>query len=130
MQMMINAPLTKTLVKVALAALLVITALTASPSQARSQAAPASSGNVWSAMGGGITSYEPLVYAVAANGNSVYIGGNFINIGPCFSCNDIAKWDGASWSGLGSGMGMDHSVRAIAVSGTNAVYAGGSFTSA
>jgi hypothetical protein len=59
------------------------------------------------------------VFAIAANGNDVYIGGTFSRIGSV-AADQIAKWDGAKWSALGDG--LTGVVEAIAVSG-NSVYA-------
>lgn len=59
------------------------------------------------------------VFAIAVNGNDVYVGGTFSRIGSV-AVNQIAKWDGAKWSALGDGLAGV--VEAIAVSG-NTVYA-------
>jgi hypothetical protein len=66
------------------------------------------------------------VYALAAIGSDLYVGGSFSTIAGLLM-RGIAKWNGTSWSALGSG--MDGSVHALAVSGTD-VYAGGLFTTA
>jgi hypothetical protein len=64
------------------------------------------------------------VYAIAASGNDVYVGGYFSN-----PVGYIGKWDAATatWSALGEG--VNGYVRAIAISGTD-VYVGGFFLNA
>ncbi len=64
------------------------------------------------------------VYALATNGNNVYVGGDFISAGGDPTIQRIARWDGTNWFALGQG--VNGSVRAIAVSGTT-VYVGGQF---
>ena len=70
------------------------------------------------------------VYAVAIDGNDVYVGGAFLTADGS-SANRIARWDNATWSTLGNGInnGVNGTVYAIAVSG-NDVYVGGAFTAA
>ena len=72
-------------------------------------------GSSWSALGSGLGGGYPIttVYALAASGSDLYVGGV-----------SIAKWDGSSWSALGSG--TDNTVRALVVSGSD-LYAGGDF---
>ncbi len=74
-----------------------------------------------------------IVNAIAAKGNDVYVGGNFITAGGV-TVNGIAKWDALTqtWSALGSGVigtRVYPLVYAIAINGSN-VYAGGSFSAA
>jgi trimeric autotransporter adhesin len=86
-------------------------------------------GNNWNALCGdndrGIHG-EYEVYAVATNGNDLYIGGEFNFVGGVPAQN-IAKWDGSNWSSLGGG--TDSAVYAIAMSG-DTLYVGGSFAHA
>ncbi len=63
-------------------------------------------------------------YAIATDGNNVYVGGSFNEAGNQTNLNNIARWDGTQWNRMGSG--MDGWVRAIAVNGTG-IYAGGAF---
>jgi hypothetical protein len=72
-----------------------------------------------------------LIYAIAVNGNDVYVGGTFGSFRG-IGANNIAKWNGVDWSALGSGTGgaqQDAVVTAIAVNG-NDVFVGGAFTDA
>jgi hypothetical protein len=64
------------------------------------------------------------VYAIAVNGDDVYVGGYF-----GYPVGYVAKWNASTrtWSALGEG--VDGYVRAIAVSGTD-VYVGGYFLNA
>ena len=64
------------------------------------------------------------VYAIATNGNNVYVGGDFISAGGNPAIQNIARFDGTNWFALGQG--VNGAVRAIAVSGTT-VYVGGMF---
>jgi hypothetical protein len=88
-------------------------------------------GNSWSALGGGVGgfSFATAVYAIAVNGDSVYVGGSFITAGNT-SASSIAKWDVSmsSWSALSSGVVQSGSasVYAIAANDTS-VYVGGYF---
>jgi len=86
----------------------------------------------WSALGTGVggSTYSPQVYALAANGDEVYVGGDFITAGNVIA-NRIAKWNASTqtWSALGSGISDTYgAVYAIAL-GDNTVYIGGTFTS-
>jgi hypothetical protein len=94
-------------------------------------------GTTWSALsqdGSGDGSLKNSVYALAAIGSDVYVGGAFSNIndnGTVLNTADyIAKWNGSNWSSLshnGANDGaLNSSVKALVVSGTN-LYAGGSF---
>ncbi len=70
------------------------------------------------------------VVALAVNGNDLYVGGDFNNIGsgaPLFPTKKIAKWNimESTWTTLGSGVGGG--VQSLLVCG-NDVYVGGSFT--
>ncbi|MBI5030659.1 MAG: hypothetical protein HZB51_09035 [Chloroflexi bacterium] len=90
-------------------------------------------GTNWSALGsnGAGNGAVPggAVTAIAANATTVYIGGDFWDVGNTAG-DRIAKWDGSTWSALGSdGAGdgsLNNTVYAIAISGSN-VYAGGWF---
>jgi hypothetical protein len=81
-----------------------------------------------------------IVFALAAAGNDVYVGGEFTKAGN-LSVNHIARWNGATsaWSPLGAGLGArgngvatedsnynSGAVTAIAVRGDD-VYVGGGF---
>ena len=88
----------------------------------------------WSALGG--TPLNAPVTVVAANGLTVYAGGNFTNAGGVAAADYIALWDGATWSALGSNGAGDGSltvsgypyiwVYAIAFVDSD-VYVGGNF---
>lgn len=89
-------------------------------------------GTQWHALGDGVSGFggSYFVYALAASGNDLYVGGRFESAGgqPAAS---IARWNivTQTWSTLGSGMTRvlgTASVRAISVY-AGVVYAGGDF---
>jgi hypothetical protein len=66
------------------------------------------------------------VFALAASGTNLYVGGSFYWAGST-PVNNIARWSGDYWSALGSG--AYGNVSALAAAGTN-LYAGGDFLTA
>ncbi len=78
----------------------------------------------WAALSSGVN--NNAIYAVAASGSNIYVGGDFVTAGGS-SAYRIAKWNGSSWSALTQG--LNNTVYAIAVSGSD-VYVGGAFTTA
>lgn len=88
----------------------------------------------WSSLGGvGLNNVGTpgQVYALAVNGDDVYVGGRFEVVGAAvLVANNIARWNSTSqtWSALSSSgnVGVDGPVYAIAVDGSD-VYVGGSF---
>ncbi|MGC9399620.1 MAG: hypothetical protein ACP5HM_10855 [Anaerolineae bacterium] len=100
-------------------------------------------GSAWSFLadsgGTGTEGTDGPVYALAATGNDVYVGGDFSYAGNDAYVNNVAKWDDSTqnWSYLGGGNGNTTSngvngiVRALAVSaGGGYVHVGGAFTTA
>lgn len=86
-------------------------------------------GSAWSGFGYGLDNF---VFALAANGNTVYAGGNFNKICGNAACNSgnttvsyIAKWDGVQWSSIG--YGVNNAVYALLLNGSD-LYAGGYFS--
>jgi hypothetical protein len=71
-------------------------------------------------------SNENGIRIIIADGNTLYVGGDFTTIGN-ISANNVAKWDGSSWSALGSG--VNGNVRALTIL-NGEIYAGGTFTTA
>ena len=67
-----------------------------------------------------------MVYAVAASGSDVYVGGSFSTAGG-ISATNVAKWNGSTWSALG--IGVNNDVYALTVS-SNDLYVGGLFLKA
>ncbi len=86
-------------------------------------------GSSWYDVGGGVSmgsNFTTSVYALAARGNDLVVGGNFTMAGS-IPANNIAIWDGTQWSTLGDG--LNGPVRDILVSGSD-IYVGGQFTEA
>ncbi len=91
----------------------------------------------WSGLGSdgaGGSSLNNGVYAIAIQGNSIYVGGNFTNVnnnGTALPEADyLAKWDGADWSAVGN-TALTNPVNALAVSPINGdLYVGGNFQNA
>ncbi len=70
------------------------------------------------------------VNTIAVSGTTVYIGGDFTDLGGNPNIDYIARWDGTNWSPLLSGTaGLNATVHAIVLSGTE-VIAGGAFQNA
>lgn len=84
----------------------------------------------WHDMADGVTNFGGLgtVWALAASGDQIYVGGDFDNAGGV-AANNIAIYNTTTqtWSALGDG--VDDSVYAIFVSGST-VYVGGDFDNA
>ena len=60
---------------------------------------------------------------------TVYVGGNFSEVGSGIAANNVARWTPASgWENLGSG--TNGVVNALALDASGALYVGGSFTTA
>jgi hypothetical protein len=77
-------------------------------------------------------SYGDKIYAIAIDGQDVYIGGTFSKVGGDLSANNIVRWDGERFSALGSGVqggSYDSAVYAIHIQG-DTVYVAGKFTQA
>lgn len=88
----------------------------------------------FSALGGGLAGGKaPRAYALAAAGNSLFVGGSFNAAGNAAGASNLARYDIASgsWSTLGSGVtgGLSPAVEAIAV-GADGLYVVGDFLSA
>jgi hypothetical protein len=90
-------------------------------------------GTAWSAMGSGLsytptpTDYHPVM-ALAADGTTIYAGGDFNRSGATV-VNYIAKWTGSAWVTVGTN-GMNSIVFALLVDNSHNLFAGGDFTTA
>jgi len=93
-------------------------------------------GHSWSALSSGINACRdpycsPTVYALAASGSNIYVGGQFASAGE-IAADGIAKWNGSSWSSVGNGVragARDGLVMALALNRSD-LYAGGKFITA
>jgi protocatechuate 3,4-dioxygenase beta subunit/uncharacterized protein (DUF2141 family) len=74
----------------------------------------------WYPLGSGVNG---TVYALAADGNKLFVGGTFTIAGGV-NVNNLAMWDGSSWSDVGGG--VNGQLLALKVVG-NKLYVGGSF---
>lgn len=93
-------------------------------------------GTDWTPLGGGIYYNDALstpVGAIAVDGNDVFLGGQFRNVGGVEATN-LARWDGTNWWPVGGGVEFDVpgigttlKVAALAVAGGK-LYVGGNFT--
>jgi len=92
--------------------------------------------SAWSALGSGVVAgFEGGVFALALNGTSLIVGGDFTKAGSV-AVNSLAVWSGSAWSaldGANSGVtigaatsGEEGQVLALLVSGTT-LYVGGNF---
>lgn len=73
-----------------------------------------------------------VVHALAVHNNTLYAGGEFVNVDGDNTIDYVAKWNGSSWSSVGSLGGdgaLNHAVRALAVK-NGTLYAAGDFTDA
>ena len=83
----------------------------------------------WQGSNEGFPGTNDFVYALAAIGSDLYVGGSFSQVNG-ITVNGIAKWNGSSWSALSGGLsGGSAAVYALAVNGSD-LYAGGDFTAA
>jgi len=84
-------------------------------------------GYAWSDVGGqlrNINSTEGRITAMLANGNELYIAGEFIGIGDVAVTN-LARWDGSTWSSLGGAFDSSSGqVSSLALSGDKLFIAG------
>ncbi|TLM95402.1 hypothetical protein [Hymenobacter jeollabukensis] len=91
-------------------------------------------GSSWSSLGTGVTNIVPGngVFALAASGSDLYMGGNFNRVGGV-AANNVARWNGTAWSSLGTGISTGSTagggVGALLVSG-GTLYVGGRFVAA
>jgi hypothetical protein len=72
------------------------------------------------------------IYALARDGEKVYVGGELINAGG-LPVSNVAMWDGTRWHDMGGGVSKDAGtawVYALAVDAGGNVYVGGWFTQA
>jgi hypothetical protein len=88
-------------------------------------------GQRWASLGTGVRTgiYEGVVRALALQGESLYVGGEFMTADNV-PAHNIAKWNGDRWSSLAGGVrGNLEQVLAISVNGQD-LYVGGIFTTA
>lgn len=86
-------------------------------------------GSAWTALGAGIQSSlagSRDVKALAADGDTLYVGGNFGSAGANASKN-LVRWNGEAWSSIGPDGGPNDPVQAVALAG-DGLYVGGLFT--
>ena len=76
-------------------------------------------GTTWQPLGAGL---DNTVTSLAADGSSLYAGGNFTS-----PAAHLARWDGTNWSAVGGG--LDDSAKTLMVK-DNKLYVGGYFTHA
>jgi hypothetical protein len=65
------------------------------------------------------------IFALAAQGNDLIIGGNFTKVGGSIETKGVARWNGKAWSAVGEK--FDKTVLALTCIGSD-IYAGGFFT--
>ncbi len=80
------------------------------------------SGGSWTSLNTGL---DNTSYALAVSGDSLYVGGAFMNADGQ-SATSLAVWNGADWNPIGTG--FDQPVYALAADGNGGIYAGGAFT--
>jgi hypothetical protein len=86
-------------------------------------------GTSWAQVGGGIGAQNSayLVAAAPYNG-SLYVAGDFDQVGGSVNSKDLAWWDGTQWHAYtGPDFGANGSLREVAVK-DNAIYVAGNFT--
>lgn len=83
-------------------------------------------GATWTTLNGG-TNQAVMNMKIGPDG-SLYVAGNFTQVGATVSAGRIAKWDGSNWSTVGTGVGFNNIVYAIEFH-NEVLYAGGSFGS-
>lgn len=81
-------------------------------------------GSIWSELGSGTGGAYPWPQTIAADGENVYLGGQFLLAGGTV-VHYLAHWNGSSWSSFGSG--LNDWVTAIGLS-RNALFVAGGFT--
>ena len=94
---------------------------------------PAQSCTGWDTQFGLPNGTNGQVNALAASGNSIYVGGNFSAVSGNVLANNVAKFDTTTntWSALAApgGNGVNSSVSVLAINGSD-LYVGGGFSSA
>ncbi len=82
----------------------------------------------WDSRFGGANGLDRAVFTIEADGDNIYVGGDFRNAGGLDAVK-MARWDGSQWHSLSSDISDDgHYVTDIAIIGGD-VYACGTFTS-
>ena len=87
-------------------------------------------GSTWSAMGSGMSgaAFNTVTALTVVSTGDLIAGGFFVTAGGV-TCNNIARWNGATWNTIGSG--TDNGVLALTpIAGTGAFAAGGYFSTA
>jgi hypothetical protein len=107
-------------------------------------------GTTWTNVGTGVGGLNSVgnpgaVYALAACGSNLYVGGDFTTAGGNTNANGIAKWDGKQWTTLQGGLigdncsSYDESIRSYPIPGMrvltisvrgNTLFVGGEFNRA
>jgi hypothetical protein len=88
-------------------------------------------GHDWTKLGDGVRSggFDGVVYALAARGDELYAGGQFLSAGAA-PAENIARWNGSAWAALGGGVrGNLEKVLALGLVGKD-LYVGGVFNRA
>lgn len=84
-------------------------------------------GTAWSSVGAGAENgVNGSVYALAASGTDLHVGGAFTLAGTVANTTRIAKWNGAVWSAIGTG--ANDTVQTITQTGASEYAVGGYFT--
>ena len=88
-------------------------------------------GSSWSALGSdhaGNGALSGRVWALAVQGSTLFVGGDFSGVGGFNTADHIAQWDGGAWhavvSSSASEPALNNTVRALAVMGGDAVRGG------
>ena len=95
---------------------------------------PVGASGSWYSVGGGLTEpYNAICKTIVINSGNIYVGGQFTQVGPVTTVNNIAIWNGINWStNLNGGLtgGIATICNSIVVISSGNFYAGGIFTDA